>query len=254
MVDLSPRAGDREASPSTRAEQLLEDLRVRIFEDGRGGLIAGDPRAQLVYERIAERLQEPDETDPLEAQRCGQQAESAAADQRRWREYVQQSVASIKRRSSLLDELGRPRVTYDYHSSGLLRHVDLADWRGRHRARAIYNNAGEPVQIRLTAISGEEVAYTQETFTLAGRGNFVAVATELTERARRSFASLDQGSSPKQERLAQRNVEAVCNEIFPRVDKLLRQELEEARQLVPTSEDLLEMSFEQILELLAKAA
>mmetsp|Transcript_4563 Transcript_4563/g.9307 ORF Transcript_4563/g.9307 Transcript_4563/m.9307 type:complete len:263 (+) Transcript_4563:113-901(+) len=250
MAEVSPQSDDREAPGNERVEELLEDLRIKIFEQGRSGLIAGDPRAQLFYERIAERLQEPDETDPLETRRCSLPG-CTPASQRQWNEYVRQSVASVQRRASLLDEHGRSRVTYEYHSSGLLRHVDLADWRGRHRARIVYSAAGQPVEISLTAASGEVVAYTEDTFTAAGRCNFVAMVSELIELARRSFALFSQGLSPKQERVAQRNVEAVCDEVFPRVERLLRRELEEGRQLLPTSEDLLEMSFEQLLDLLA---
>mmetsp|Transcript_91766 Transcript_91766/g.213406 ORF Transcript_91766/g.213406 Transcript_91766/m.213406 type:complete len:244 (-) Transcript_91766:241-972(-) len=235
-----------------QAAELLEELRVSLFERGQGGLLAGDPRAQLIFERLAERMHEPDETDPLEVQRCAR-SKGALACLRLWNEYVERSLASIERRSTLLTEHGRPRVTCEYHAGGSVRHLDLADWRGQRRARAVYNRAGEPVEIRLTALSGEEVTYTQETFGVGAGASFAVAAAELVERARRSCAMLAQEEAqPKEELLAKKRLEAACNTIFPRVEELLQRELDEGRQLVSTSEDLIEMSFQQLLEHLAQ--
>merc|ERR1712048_412870 len=147
---------------------------------------------------------EPDERDQLDARSFARLRRTSSVLMRQWSEYVRLCLASIEKRANMLDEQGLPRVTRSYHSFGSLRHVDLADWRGRHRVRVLYNSAGEPVEIRLLALSGKEVSYTQESFDLKG-ANFDSLGSRL-ERARQSAVLLFKDASSKQEQLARRSI------------------------------------------------
>ncbi|CAE8632155.1 unnamed protein product [Polarella glacialis] len=72
MADFGRSAqdsGDEQERPEGPADRLLEEIRIRFFEGGKGGLLAGDPRTQTIYECLAERLlqDEPGDADVREA-------------------------------------------------------------------------------------------------------------------------------------------------------------------------------------------
>lgn len=302
---------------------VLEELRQRIFDGSKGRALADDPRAELLYEKIAELLEmdEPLSPPPTGTLSCisdsavgmpgilvpaSPTASPSQERQRRWSEYVATTLASIKRRETLLDIQGQPRVTRVFcapsDASSLsaqqallaqtgagtggtggappvpLHHVDLADWRGRHRVRVLYDGFADPLEIRQCNTSGGETVYTsadfepEPAFFLEGQG-LSSLASRL-ERARQSAALLRHADAAAAaagnaapvatggcsgtaaagagdaERAALQSIEALCNEVFPRLDKLLQRERDEGRQLVPCSEDLLEMELERVVELL----
>mmetsp|Transcript_36504 Transcript_36504/g.58868 ORF Transcript_36504/g.58868 Transcript_36504/m.58868 type:complete len:269 (+) Transcript_36504:116-922(+) len=257
MADFGRSAqdsGDEQERPEGPADRLLEEIRIRFFEGGKGGLLAGDPRTQTIYECLAERLlqDEPGDADVREAGRVEPLGRSSLIT-RQFRAYVRQSLASIERRAHLVDHQGQPRVIRAYRSQGLIHQIDLADWRGKRRARVLFDNAGEAVEVRLTSSSGPEVSYTVQSFDLAngvaGKGpQTSSVLADCLERARSSAIRVTRDSSIRHQKMMQLSVEALCKEVFPRLEKLLELELVQGRQLVPCSEDLLEMGLEQIFE------
>eukprot|EP00440_Ansanella_granifera_P010374 gb/GFBE01011254.1/.p1 GENE.gb/GFBE01011254.1/~~gb/GFBE01011254.1/.p1 ORF type:complete len:268 (+),score=52.83 gb/GFBE01011254.1/:1-804(+) len=229
--------GDAGEMPEGPADRLLEEVRVRMFEDGPGGLLEDDPRAQTIFERLSDCLVE-------------EAGEADAVGARQWEEYVQKSVASIERRARQTDQSGQMRVTRAYENSGSLRHIDLADWRGRRRARVLFDSSGTALAVQLTSVSGEEVTYTQHDFALCSAvAQSRSVSGILGDRfacARQQCLALSRDSCPRQQKRAKQSVEALCNEIFPMLERLLRRESDEGRQLVPCSEDILEMSLQQL--------
>eukprot|EP00927_Polykrikos_kofoidii_P075488 TRINITY_DN71729_c0_g1_i1.p1 TRINITY_DN71729_c0_g1~~TRINITY_DN71729_c0_g1_i1.p1 ORF type:complete len:259 (-),score=39.37 TRINITY_DN71729_c0_g1_i1:85-861(-) len=240
--------------------KFLEEQRLRLFKAGKGGLLARDPRPSLVYDMIVDYLQEdPTDSEQLEASaRSAQQAsqDDVAIELARWQDYVRKSMASIDRRGNLLDRRGTPRVARVYRGSGTLRHVDLADWQGRHRARVTCDGDGEPTMVKLVGVAGEETTYTRESFrsegtTCSASSVEPSLAVKL-ERARDSSVILFGDSSAKQELAARKHIEALCGDVFPRLEKLLLREQAEGRQLVPASEDLLEFTLEDFLADLEK--
>lgn len=254
------------------AGSLLEEVRAKLFDRRHeGGRSVGEPRTQVVYERIAEFLAEQAE----ESAQAGLESRPGAV--KRWHEYLRQTQASLERRSEMVDKYGAPRVVKTFHSGGALWHVDLADWRGRHRVRLLYDNTSQdPQEVRLVSSSGEETHYTVQSFetpaTLSSRsssssrsgegaqplslspgGSGSAGSGRLRRRlelARWRCTQLAGSTSPKCEQQAKRSVEELCQVALPRLERMLRRELEEGRQLVPTSEDLLEMEAEEIITLL----
>merc|ERR1712008_32035 len=211
-------------------------------------LVAGDARAQLIYERLAERLLEPGDTN--EAEDSG----PSLTARQQWDHYLQLSRASIERRVGLKDMHGIPRVARNCHANGMLLRLDLADWRGRRRVCMLFNAAGEPTQVQLVSSCGSEVIYTRDSFGRAVEDRVASRLSQLLESARQSVLSYDNDPTAKQEQFARRMVEALCQAVFPRLEELLRRELEEGRQLIPPSEDLLEVELEQLLRsLLAEA-
>lgn len=232
------------------AGSVLEDVRVRLFEHrSLGGSVADDSRTQVVYERLAEWLAERAE----ECASTGASASSMAAAQSAasaapttWGEYLRQTEASIQKRAHLVDRLGKPRVLRTYTSSGSLLHVDLMDWRGRLRARLAHEGAsGEVSAVTLVSSEGLEFRYTAEHFSRP-----VASVRLRLEQARRSCNALVVGNSPKRRHAAQRSVEALCAVALPQLERLMKREVEEGRQLVPPFEDLMEMDMAQIIDLL----
>lgn len=236
------------------AGALLEQIRVKFFDDDscHAGL-KGEPRTQVVYERIAEFLADQAEEGLRsdEQQDCTSCSGISAAAERCWGEYVRQTQVSVERRSQLLDEHGSARVTRK-HSAGLVSHVDLSDWKGRHRVRLLYDAASqEPKEVRLVSSSGVEVRYTVESFEAPEQEGGIGKALKMRlEAARHSCAQLAHDASPKREQLAQESVVAFCELALPQLEKLLQRELREGRQFVPTSEELLEMDMEEIVALL----
>lgn len=253
---------DAKGSSVGPGEQLLEEIRAKLFEElpvphprrsSTGAilrhavapprpLVSGDARAQLIYERLAERLLEPDDGDKAEA------AGLSPLARHQWDHYLQLSRASIERRSGLKDARGIPRVTRTYGSDGMLLRLELSDWQGRLRASMLFDAAGEPDQVQLMSSSGSEVVYTRDVFGKAVEDAAASRLSRLLESARQSVLLYDSDPSAKQEQFARRLVEALCQAVFPRLEDLLRRELEEGRQLIPTSEDLLEAELEQLLQ------
>lgn len=274
MSTAAQRSGGQEEDTERNAHAfsgpagpLLEDIRVRLFEQGggRAGLLAVEPRTHAVYERIAEWLAEqagegrtPAAASTIPGAGVGAavppQRRSPSAE-RRWQEYLRQTSASIDRRSRMLDERGQPRVVRTFGSGGALWHVDLSDWRGRHRVRLTYDGAtGDAMEVRLISGSGHELRYSPESFEKPGS----SLRTAL-ERARLSCAQLSGDDLParagrlRASRLARQSVEAFCEAALPRLERLLRRELEEGIRLVPSPKELLEMDPEQIMQFLERA-
>lgn len=240
------------------SDQLLEDIRTKLFEAGEGrSILAGDGRAQTIFERLAERLQEePDEVDNLEAKSFARIRRPSVLT-RQWKQYVASCMASIDKRAESTDENGQRRVSRIYRSYGNLRRIDLADWRGRPRVRILFDSAGSPTEVTLISLSRQEVHYTRESFDPEGPDVSDGLGNTLDdcfERARRSSVLSLGDPSPKHRKMTEVNVENLCDQIFPRLERLLKREQVEGRQLVPCSEELYEMSLEQILEHLEKAS
>lgn len=276
---------------------LLEELRQRIFQGPKAEALVGDPRASLMYEKIAELLELDDVLLPLSTHDSDADdggiisfppmtCPASAERHRLWAEYVATTMASIKRRETLLDIQGRPRVTRVYAASLAaaalahggtggappvpLHHVNLADWRGRRRVRVVYDGCAEAIEIQQCDTQGVQTVYTASDFepTLANvtmdSGGAVPVS-ELLQRARQCAAQLrraDAGvavaiggcsrgaAAADEERAAIDSIEALCDKVFPRLNNLLQRERDDGRQIVPCSEDLLEMELERIVEML----
>lgn len=234
---------------------FLEELRQKIFESNNGSaLLKGDTRATLVFEKIVERLQEePDEGDKFEA--TLRKPRSMSILNRQWKEYVTQSVASIEKRANTVDENGKPRVEHLYRCAGVLRHTDLSDWRGRHRVRIIYDGAGEPVEISLTNLLEQQTTYNRDSFDPhCSEDNSGKSLSDRYEKARRSSVLAHKDKSPKHETLTRLSIQHLTDDTFRLLEQLFKRENTENRSLVPTSEELLEMSLEQVLEHLEKQA
>lgn len=235
------------------AGPLLEDLRVQMFDQGGFcSRVADDPRAEVIYERIAEWLAEVAEQGPDSPAGCSvssaASSPSRAAAPPSWTEYVRRTQASVQRRAASLDARGGPRVVRKYHSGGALWHVDLADWQGRHRARLLYDATSlEVSEVRLVGGSGEELRYTSESF--GAKGSLLRVHLD---RARASCAQLGRsGASKQHQQRARQSVELLfAAALLPGLERLIQREADEGRQLVPPSEDLIEMDVEQIVALL----
>lgn len=226
---------------------LLEDIREQMFD--KGGFcsrFADDPRTEAIYEQIAYWLAEQTAAGTVSPRGGG----TSTAGSPLWAEYVRRTLVSIQRRAHLTDARGAPRVVNTFHSGGSLWHVDLSDWRGRHRVRVLYDAAGACTEVRLISGCGEELRYVPTMF-----GTSTSVLRTHLERARMHCAQLShQPASKAAEQRARKSVEHLfAAALLPSLERLIQLEVEEGRQLVPLSEDLVEMDVEQIIELLELA-
>lgn len=239
------------------AGPLLEEIRVKLFDGGGsvGSTLSGEPRTQVVYERLAEFFAEQAEEGSVALGAlagdggAGNSPSASSTKRRLWRKYLQQTLASVEKRAKLVDANGAARVIRAALPAGGWSHVELLDWKGRRRVRVTYGAGGVPVEVLLVSGSGEELRYTEETF--AANSASGGALGHLLEAARVACSRL-RGASPQQVAHAKKTVEDLCVVALPRLEGLLRRELEEGRQLVPTSEDLLEMDAEEIIALLEK--
>eukprot|EP00747_Dinoflagellata_sp_TGD_P169454 gnl/TRDRNA2_/TRDRNA2_198447_c0_seq1.p1 gnl/TRDRNA2_/TRDRNA2_198447_c0~~gnl/TRDRNA2_/TRDRNA2_198447_c0_seq1.p1 ORF type:complete len:314 (-),score=64.58 gnl/TRDRNA2_/TRDRNA2_198447_c0_seq1:74-1015(-) len=254
----SPQQPQQPSEPQGQVDAaFIEELRVKLFEAAEGprSLYSRDQRGEIVFDKIVERLQEePDEGDRFEAKHY-LRPRSFSVLTRQWQEYVREQLASIDRRSTLVDAKNEQRVARYYRQSGALRYIDLNDYQGRLRARILYDSAGEPIEVRLISSKGKEASYTRESFDQEpGQAPFMGTSLiDRFERARRnSVSNTENNISLKQKQLTKQSIESLCNDSFERLEQLLKREGSEGRQLVPTGEELIEMSLEQTLEHLEK--
>ncbi|CAJ1398535.1 unnamed protein product [Effrenium voratum] len=239
---VSARKDDKSDAGEAMLDRILEDLRLRVFQDSKGAPTDGDPRSQTIFERMAEKLLEGPSRAEIAEAKAGQRLPSTWT--RQWKAYVAKCLASIDRRSELRDGNNQPRVTRVYNKIHALQHVELADWQGRPRARIVFNGA-DVVEVLLTDLRGKQERHTQQSFALSAK----ACPKESFQRAR--LACVPLLDAARAEGVVQ-SLEELCREVFPRLDMLFKRELDEGRQFVPCAEDLEEMSFEVLLDELEK--
>lgn len=233
----SPRAEVKQDQWAAALEELLEEVRLSILKDSATDLLDGDPRLQTIFERVSEKLTEA----PGEG---GKELSDAKSAQRlwtrQWKAYAAKALASIERRAHLKDQHGQPRVRATKDSSGS-RQVELADWRGRVRARVFTQN-GEPTRVHIINLHGKEDVYTQSCFGL----EVCSSTAQRFQCTRQQCLLLLADWSAGQRAIIKQSLQEICK-IFPRLEVLFQRELREGRQLVACAEDLEEMSFDPLL-------
>ncbi|CAE7497024.1 NEK1 [Symbiodinium sp. KB8] len=243
----SPRAEVKQDQWAAALEELLEEVRLSILKDSATDLLDGDPRLQTIFERVSEKLTEA----PGEG---GKELSDAKSAQRlwtrQWKAYAAKALASIERRAHLKDQHGQPRVRATKDSSGS-RQVELADWRGRVRARVFTQN-GEPTRVHIINLHGKEDVYTQSCFGL----EVCSSTAQRFQCTRQQCLLLLADWSAGQRAIIKQSLQEICK-IFPRLEVLFQRELREAEHhfslFVDNSSrqgrqlDLEEMSFDPLL-------
>jgi hypothetical protein len=204
-----------------------------------------------IWANFAARLdEEPDEGDVF---LCKPRPRSMSEYGRLWDRYVEDAKASFAKRADVLDDYGRPRVSYMFRANGLKRYADLMDHVGRHRARLIYDSNSAVTEVVLKDVMGRETVYSKSDFDPNhDSANLVESLVEKLERALGSNVASYADSSAKQQKLAEQSVLDFARDLLALLEKVQEAEELSGKELLPAPSTLSSMGIERVVEHLDK--